>query len=133
MVKQVIVMRKDLNMRKGKCCAQAAHACVLAVIQALSERTGSYMVDDYGRVTVDDESDIKTWFETSYTKICLYVNSEEELLSIKSIADDEGLICSLILDNGTTEFHGEKTYTCLAFEPLKSEIIDPITGHLPLY
>ena len=37
--KQMIVMRRDLKMRKGKIAAQAGHACVTAVLMAL-EREG---------------------------------------------------------------------------------------------
>ena len=40
---------------------------------------------------------------------------------------------ALIRDAGMTEFHGEATFTCLAFEPLPAEKIDPLTGDLPLY
>lgn len=35
-VKQVIVMRKDLNMRKGKMIAQGAHASVDALLSLFS-------------------------------------------------------------------------------------------------
>ena len=37
--KQMIVVRRDLKMRKGKIAAQAGHACVTAVLAAL-EREG---------------------------------------------------------------------------------------------
>ena len=33
--KQMIVMRRDLKMRKGKIAAQAGHACVEATLTAL--------------------------------------------------------------------------------------------------
>ena len=34
--KQMIVMRRDLKMRKGKIAAQAGHACVEATLMALA-------------------------------------------------------------------------------------------------
>ena len=36
--KQMIVMRRDLKMRKGKIAAQAGHACVEAVLMAVENR-----------------------------------------------------------------------------------------------
>jgi PTH2 family peptidyl-tRNA hydrolase len=32
-----------------------------------------------------------------------------------------------------TEFHGQSTYTALAFEPLEAQRADDLTGDLPLY
>lgn len=44
-----------------------------------------------------------------------------------------GILSALICDSGLTEFHGQPTYTCLAFEPALPEKVDPITGELPLF
>ena len=37
--KMMIVMRKDLKMRKGKIAAQAGYACIEAVLMALTRKT----------------------------------------------------------------------------------------------
>ena len=114
--KQMIVMRRDLKMRKGKIAAQAGHACVEATLMALA-REGRL---DQIRATQDwvyvdhaeqDRSPLTDWFDAGVAKVCVYVDGEE----------------------GMTEFHGEATFTCLAFEPLPAEKIDPLTGDLPLY
>lgn len=117
-MKMVIVMRKDLNMRKGKMCAQAGHAVlgVWALAHALRAK-----------------NHYKKWFEDDLcTKICLAVDSEEELLDLYNKGLENGFIVYLVEDAGLTEFHGEVTATCLAFEPLDDEDIDPLTGELSL-
>jgi PTH2 family peptidyl-tRNA hydrolase len=68
----------------------------------------------------------------SFTKICVSVNSEEELLSIMSYAAGLKIPCALIKDNGKTEFGGVPTYTCCAIGPAQEEDIDKVTGGLPL-
>lgn len=123
-VKQVIVMRKDLNMRKGKMVAQGAHASIKWLVDYMSS-SGRDMFYELTK----DEND---WLNGSFTKICVYVNSEEELLAIDQAAMDAGVKSSLIQDSGLTEFGGVPTYTCLALGPDTSENIDPISGHLPL-
>lgn len=72
------------------------------------------------------------WVSGIFTKICVYVNSEEELLALKEKADKLGVASALVTDNGQTEFHGIPTHTVLAIGPADSESIDPITGELPL-
>ncbi len=66
-------------------------------------------------------------------KICVYVDSEEELLALDQKAREADVTTALILDAGFTEFHGQPTYTALAFEPLEAERADELTGGLPLY
>ena len=46
---------------------------------------------------------------------------------------EAGIISAVICDAGLTEFDGNPTLTCLASEPIARELIDPITGSLPLY
>ena len=124
MYKQVLVIRKDLNMRKGKIASQAAHASMSAIL------SNSIRTDDTIVIHLDNR--IKPWLVNSFTKICVSVNSEQELLDLYNKAKENKLICSLIKDNGTTEFNGVATYTAVAIGPDKIDIIDKITGALPL-
>lgn len=110
--KLVIIMRKDLNMRKGKMIAQGAHAAVMIVLGI-------------------NDSSLDEWLETGQTKICVSVNSEAELLDVYQRAKDAGLFCSLVKDAGRTEFK-EPTLTCCAIGPAEAEEIDKITGTLSL-
>lgn len=129
MVKQVIVMRKDLKMTKGKMIAQGSHAS-LGVILSMMEKTNDEK--DTRVLRVDENNDLKEWLNGIYTKICVYVNSEEELLDIYNKAKSKGLPLCLIEDVGHTMFHGVKTKTCLAIGPVSEEKVNPITGNLKL-
>ncbi|MBS4961292.1 MAG: aminoacyl-tRNA hydrolase [Clostridiales bacterium] len=136
--KQMIVVRRDLNMRKGKIAAQAGHACVTAVLMALKKENRLEQIEVFGdhiglMSTSNKATPLSQWFEYGVAKICVYVDSEEELLEIDQKAKEAGIISALICDGGRTEFHGIPTYTCLALEPQYPEVVDPITGNLPLF
>lgn len=120
-------MRRDLHMRKGKAIAQACHGAVNIALKTL-DRDGLPWHIEEDRIYVDGESELSDWFSNSYTKICLYVDSDEVLLNLKKNADDAGILSFLVQDDVATEFHGMGTYTCIVFEPLDSTVIDPITG-----
>ena len=136
--KMMIVMRRDLKMRKGKIAAQAGHSCIDAVLQALKKED---RMNDLTRMpegmmlnmTDKPDSPLSEWFNNGCTKVCVYVDSEEELLEIARKAEERGIIAAVITDWGLTEFHGEHTKTCLALEPLPAEIANELTGELPLY
>jgi len=121
--KQVIVMRKDLKMRRGKEIAQGSHASMAFLTRQLTPGND--------KVKISDEA--KEWMENSFTKVCLHVNSEQELLDIFQVAKEKKLEVHLITDAGKTEFDGVPTKTCLAIGPNYSDKIDEITGHLKLY
>ena len=136
--KMMIVMRRDLKMRKGKIAAQAGHACVDAVLMALSKegRVSDFEMTADGLILKHTEkarTPLSDWFAYGCAKICVYVDSEEALLEIAEKAKEKGIIASVITDAGMTEFHGVPTKTCLALEPLPAEIADERTGDLPLY
>jgi len=130
--KQVLVWRKDLRnqdnhkVRTGKVAAQLAHASMKVFFDKIvfCANTEIKMVN----ITPEMES----WVKGIFTKICVSVDSEQELLYIYEQAQSAGLPCSLIQDAGLTEFDGVPTYTAVAIGPDKSEEIDKITSHLKL-
>lgn len=110
--KQVIIVRKDLNMRKGKMIAQGSHASLGAYLASSKEAR-------------------QTWMSEGQTKIAVGVNSEEELIAVYNKLDRAGLNPTLIRDAGHTEFK-EPTLTAVGVGPVLSEDVDPITGQLLL-
>lgn len=132
--KQVIVMRTDLNMRKGKMIAQGAHASVGVVLACEQELSAIRDGKEYGYSSPDPAwlEPYLAWRDGTFTKICVSVDSEAELLEIKEAAFMYDLPFKLITDNGLTEFNGVPTNTCLAIGPAWADDIDKITGHLKL-
>lgn len=133
--KLVIVVRKDLKMPRGKIAAQASHAAVGAVMQSIfGKNLEETDIDGHEiKITPLMNDVMKDWILGEYTKICVCVESEEELLNIYEKAQKSGLNVCLITDNGHTCFNGVKTKTCLAIGPCLSADVDPITKDLKLY
>jgi peptidyl-tRNA hydrolase, PTH2 family len=123
--KQVIVIRKDLQMRKGKMIAQGCHASM----KVFFDRK---LIPCVGTLMIPLTEDMQQWVDNEFTKICVGVNSEQELLDIHKAAVEKEIPCSLIQDAGHTEFKMIPTYTCCAIGPAKAEAIDEITGKLTL-
>lgn len=123
--KQIIILRKDLNMRKGKLVAQGAHASMGAIL-ALMKREGNTL-------TLEMDERTEPWLTGRFKKICVYVNTEQELLDLHTQAKEAGMVCSLIQDAGLTEFGGVKTYTAVAIGPDREDKVDVLTKHLPLF
>lgn len=125
--KQVIVIRKDLNMRAGKAIAQGAHASMAALLQR------GFFTDDKKQYIISTKMPaIKEWLEGAFKKVTCRVESEAELLEVYNNAKAKGLLCVLIKDAGLTEFHGVPTLTAVGIGPEYPEDIDPVTGHLKL-
>jgi peptidyl-tRNA hydrolase, PTH2 family len=138
-IKQVIVARKDLNMRKGKLAAQVAHASIKVILDKMNKIPYSVMSHDYVTtkfveytLDIPINTALNKWLEGTFTKVVVGVNSEQELLDIEEKAKEKGILNAKIIDLGKTEFHGEPTVTCLAVGPNYSQEIDEITGHLKL-
>ncbi len=119
-VKQVIVMRKDLKMRRGKEIAQGAHASMAFLAKKVLAGEPFSEVE-------------RAWLRGLFTKVCVRTLSEEELLAVAEAAEKAGIRVEVITDSGKTEFGGVPTKTCLALGPDFAEKIDAVTGHLELY
>lgn len=110
MIKQVIVVRKDLKLRKGKLATQVAHAALL-----------SYEKSRYKR----------EWKREGQRKIVVFCKNEKELLLLEEKAKKEELPFSLVADAGLT-YLKRGTRTSLGIGPAPGEKIDRITGKLKL-
>lgn len=124
-VKQVIVVRKDLGMRKGKMCAQVAHASMKFLVDNdEAERDDELVV----RLSPDEA----TWLSGSFAKIVVGIDTEEQLRDLMFRAELADIECHPITDSGRTEFHGVPTLTCAAFGPHDADELDKLTGDLKL-
>jgi peptidyl-tRNA hydrolase, PTH2 family len=131
--KQVIILRKDLNMRKGKMVAQGAHASLLAILSCAKQTTFSGALGDgSGTWTLKAPAAMTEWINGQHTKICVSVNSEQELEALYERAKANGIPCAMVTDAGHTEFNGVPTKTAVAIGPAKVDAVDEITGKLPL-
>jgi len=132
-VKQVLLYRRDLKMRKGKVAAQCAHASLAVFLRRRvpSERVelrvdGAPYDDDALVVPLDPA--MARWVTSRFTKIVLSVEDETALLEAFRLATEAGIACALVRDAGHTEFHGVPTYTTCALGPAPVDIIDAISG-----
>jgi len=113
--KQVIAVRTDLGMSKGKTAVQVAHGSVSA-----SERA---------RVTKQEVW--RAWFREGQKKVAVKVSSEEEILELRKEAITHGLPHAIIRDAGMTELP-PGTLTVIGIGPAKAEEIDEVTKDLKL-
>ncbi len=129
LTKQVIVIRRDLRMRRGKEIAQGAHAATAWLAERVIQQLTPGRAVDHARLSEAE----RTWLETSFRKITVKVGSEEELMAVYRHALEAGLLVRLVTDRGLTEFGGVPTRTCLAIGPDYDDLIDPVTSDLELY
>lgn len=118
-MKQVIVIRRDLQMRQGKAIAQGSHASMATLIPVLM-----------GQRKLSKKE--KAWLEDGQAKIAVKVDSLEELLDLQKKARELGIEAHTITDRGYTEFKGEPTVTSLAIGPDTVERVNEVTAHLKL-
>ena len=113
-VKQVIVVRTDLDMGKGKIAAQVGHACVLGAENVRKSKPDWF----------------KTWW-LGQEKVVLKVSGLKDLEEIKKHAIELDLPWSEVTDAGHTQI-APGTTTCISVGPAPEELINKITGDLKL-
>lgn len=111
-MKQVIIVRQDLQLPKGKVAAQVAHASVTCYSKAGFLKRNK-------------------WMKTGMKKIVLKVKTVDELQDIKKRAKKKGLTTALIADAGHTVVEAG-TITCLGIGPDEDALIDTVTGDLQM-
>lgn len=110
--KQVILVREDLKLPRGKLSIQVAHASLDAALKS-------------------DKKIVEKWKAQGGKKVALKVEDEKELFKYMSMAENEGLKVSLIKDAGHTVVE-PGTITCLGIGPDLEEKIDRVTGKLKM-
>ena len=127
-MKQVILIRRDLKMRRGKEIAQGSHASMAFLVNQIRDSLTSGQ-----NIAINLSEPVLAWIAAGTAKVCLKVNSEEELIACHQQALELGIESHLIRDSGRTEFNGVPTLTACAIGPDLPERIDRVTGELTLY
>jgi len=115
-IKQVLILRKDLKMSKGKAAAQASHAAVSAAIKMMRQNPILF----------------NKWWNGGQMKVVLAVESETELEEIESRIRRLGVFVSKINDAGRTQLP-PGTATALGVGPHDLMEVEKITSTLKLY
>ena len=117
-IKQTIIIRKDLNLSKGRLVTQGAHASIAFLTDLIKE---------YNPLQLTEVQ--KEWVYGTFFKVCVGVDSEKELLDIAYNAIAMGISVKYIEE---TAGFDKPTVTCIAIGPDYSSVIDPVTKHLKL-
>lgn len=151
-MKQIIIVRKDLNMSKGKMAAQVAHASMAFLTNAIKHSVCGTMTNlyvspiNYYKCSLYIPEDIyKEWICGSFTKVILEAKNKYQLEKVYTIANELGLFKDIdyfpIKDNCYTELKPEevdengvgRTLTCIGFIPLDDETANKISKKYQLY
>ena len=113
-IKQVVAVRTDLGMGRGKIAAQVGHACVLGAIHVSKSHPD--------------------WFakwQSGQEKVVVKVPGIRELQDVKRGAIDLDLPWSEVADAGHTQI-APGTVTCISIGPAPEHLVDKVTGDLKL-
>src|SRR5215210_4805362 len=113
--KQVIIVRRDVNMGIGKIAAQVAHAAVMGAEKVKASRKDWF----------------NSWFGGGQAKVVVKVKNVEELIKVRNRAEELYLPVVQVQDSGLTQIP-PGTITCIGIGPAPSELVDKVTFELKL-
>jgi PTH2 family peptidyl-tRNA hydrolase len=113
--KMVIVTRKDLPLSPGKLAVQVAHAAVACVLLAKQKKSDWF----------------QKWQQEGGKKAVVQVDCENDFYLLQKQAELLGIATNIVVDAGHTEIP-PGTKTVLGLGPAPANLIDQVTGKLPL-
>lgn len=146
-MRQLIIVRKDLNMSTGKIAAQCCHASLAFVSNGLSIASEETLLADSEDINLSFRTRYniwQEWFQGIFTKTICEAKNRNQLMKAVAIAEELGLKENkdffLIKDSCLTELTPEeydeegvgRTLTCIGFKPLEDEIAHKISKKFQL-
>lgn len=146
-MRQLIIVRKDLNMSTGKIAAQCCHASLAFISNGLSIASEETLLADSEDINLSFTTryDIwQYWFQDIFTKTICEAKNRNHLMKAVTIAEELGLKENedffLIKDSCLTELTPEeydeegvgRTLTCIGFKPLEDEVAHKISKKFQL-
>lgn len=146
-MRQLIIVRKDLNMSTGKIAAQCCHASLAFIRNGLSIASEETLLADSEDINLSFTTryDIwQYWFQDIFTKTICEAKNRNHLMKAVTIAEELGLKENedffLIKDSCLTELTPEeydeegvgRTLTCIGFKPLEDEVAHKISKKFQL-
>jgi peptidyl-tRNA hydrolase, PTH2 family len=113
--KMVLVTRSDLVLSAGKLAAQVSHAAVSCTLLTKKHKPEWFA----------------KWQREGAKKVVVKVEALDDFYPLKEKAEKLGISTDIVSDAGHTEIP-EGTETVLGIGPAPSNLIDQVTGELPL-
>src|SRR5438309_12124281 len=113
--KQVLVVRLDLDMGRGKAAVQCAHAAVCAAEEARNHLHTWW----------------KSWMEEGQLKVAVKVPDLDSVLDLERKGRSKGIPVHMVRYRWLTQVPAG-TITCLGLGPAPADIVDSLTGKLAL-
>lgn len=141
-MKQIIIVRKDLNLSHGKMAAQVSHASMAFLSRAIQSGNVTEADNTTSQVTFSIENDIlNDWIGGIFTKVILRAKNKNDLMRAVRIATKNGMVENkdffIIRDNCLTELKPEEEdgtcITCIGFKPMYASDCEVVSKKFQLY